>query len=220
MLMTDLQLFFDEYGKGVNNITSAISGIGDIWSNVIESREQKELASLKTTQAYLRASYDERKKMEEDLGAKYAEEKTKQAKLAKATAMLEAVVNTAAAVTKLLATPALAVAAGIAGAVQVGVIASEPIPAYAEGGMLPYNGQAQLFMANERGQESILNAKATANLGEQGVNALNRGQSVGNSLTINIQGDIVGLDDNRLNQWAERIAYLSKKGFNTIEVKN
>ena len=47
---------------------------------------------------------------------------------------------------------------------------------FATGGM-PTGRNAQVTM-NERGQESILNASATARLGQEGVNRLNRGQSL------------------------------------------
>ena len=64
-------------------------------------------------------------------------EKIKQAKWEKANAIIQAIIQTSLAVASALKTlnPALAVIAGIAGAIQIASIAAQPIPAFEKGGI-------------------------------------------------------------------------------------
>ena len=73
--------------------------------------------------------------LETQLDAKEKQIKTKQAKRDKAFNIMEAIMNTAAAVTKVIANPILATIVGALGAAQVATIASTPIPALAQGGL-------------------------------------------------------------------------------------
>jgi len=67
---------------------------------------------------------------------KEAFEKEKQANI------IKAIMNTAVSVTASLANPALAILAGVLGAVQVGLIASQPTPKFAKGGLFGGNSHA------------------------------------------------------------------------------
>jgi len=138
-----------------NATKSAMAGI----SEFIRSRTDKELDSIdqienkrKSQQAAILANYKgtEKERLETQrifneqnaiLDAQLAKRayniELKEFKANKAIAIVEAGINTALAVTKLLAIPPLAIAAGIAGAVQVGLIASKkppPPPTFAKGG--------------------------------------------------------------------------------------
>jgi hypothetical protein len=104
----------------------------------------------------------------------------KHAKALKNLAMFEAVVNGARAVMiALTGTPfpwvnAVNVGTAIAATgVQVGKVSAAK---YEKGGMI--QGNNALIQANEKGQEAVLNARATNLLGAGGVNALNNGSSV------------------------------------------
>ena len=227
-LSDEIQEYLDGQVAGFESsfgqINSIVSNSAQIYDNIIEGRFNKELQAMKDSRAYKKADVDIREKMEQDLNSSYKDERIKAFNLNKAAGISEAIINTAVGVAKALTLlpPASYVLAGltaVAGAVQVGLIASEPVPAYAEGGMLPYNGQSQVFTANERGQEAILNADATSRLGTSGVDALNSGQSVGNVVNLNIQGNLIVDSDERINELTDRIEYLSIKGFNNIRLK-
>lgn len=92
---------------------------------------------------------DEQKKLEEQ-EKKIKEAKKKAAIAQKAAAIIQNIINTALAITSLLAstppTPAniaLSVAAGVTGAVQTAIIAAQPIPEFAEGGFTKPGGKYQ-----------------------------------------------------------------------------
>jgi hypothetical protein len=72
----------------------------------------------------------------EKFARKKADADKKQAKRAKAMAILEATVATAAAVVKALPNIPLSIAAGVIGAAQIATIASTQIPAFADGGLV------------------------------------------------------------------------------------
>jgi len=126
-----------------------------------------------------------------------------QKKLQKTLAMAEIGINTGRAIMQTWADPllpfflkvpavALAAGAGIAQAVSVAKFATGGFP----------QGRNANIMVNEQGQESVLNAKATSNLGFGGVNALNNGQQINKtstneivfSPTINITGGNMNKD--------------------------
>ena len=65
-----------------------------------------------------------------------ASEKTKQAALDKNLALFNAIINTAASITKVLGNPVLVALATAAGAVQIATIASQPVPRFAKGGLI------------------------------------------------------------------------------------
>jgi hypothetical protein len=71
---------------------------------------------------------------------KIAAEKTKQAKIEKASAIFTAIINTAAEVTKNIANPVLAAITAAAGLVQIGIITAQPIPKFKKGG--PVGGRS------------------------------------------------------------------------------
>ena len=77
----------------------------------------------------------------------------KAAKQEKAVALLSAIVNTAAAVAKALPNIPLAIAVGIMGAIQIGLIASQPLPALAQGGVVTRPTKA---LIGEAGPEAII----------------------------------------------------------------
>jgi TP901 family phage tail tape measure protein len=65
----------------------------------------------------------------------------KEAADAKALALLNAIIGTAAGIAEALPNIPLSIIAGVLGAVQIGVIASQPIPQFAEGGYVDAKGQ-------------------------------------------------------------------------------
>lgn len=192
MLMTDLQLFFADYGQGIDMIGSTANSLIGVWDNIIETNYNKEIAALQDSARYKKATDDQKIEMEEELQAKYAEEKKKAFIAEKAADAIQAGINTAVAVTELLANPVLAVAAGIAGAAEVAYILSQPVPAYATGGIATY---PQLAMVGDSGIEGILNPRATTALGVDNINALNAGASLDSVMPTNYNNSVSSISN-------------------------
>ena len=104
---------------------------------------------------------------EEQYDAKVKEIRIKQAKRDKAQALLNATIGTAEAVVKALASTVppfnfiLASLVGAAGAVQIGLIASEPLPAFAKGTESAPEGYARVA---EKGRELLVSPKGALSL--------------------------------------------------------
>ncbi len=219
-LQTDMQRFqefADKYRQEIDTFASAASGIGRVWENIVEGNYNKELKALKDTAKYQRATNDERKVMEQDLYDSFAEEREKYAKYQKGVAIAEAAINAALAVTKFLSQGNTlgAIAAGALGAVQVGVISTEPIPQYASGGIID---RPQIAMIGESGTEAVLNPTALQTLGIGAVNDLNAGKAVGHTMNIYINNPLL-LENGQVDLLAEMIVDRARKGFNDLEVK-
>jgi hypothetical protein len=219
-LQTDMQRFqefADTYRQEIDTFANAASGIGQVWENIVEGNYNKELKALKDTAKYQRATNDERKVMEQDLYDSFAEEREKYAKYQKGVAIAEAAINAALAVTKFLSQGNTlgAIAAGALGAVQVGVISTEPIPQYASGGIID---RPQIAMIGESGTEAVLNPTALQTLGIGAVNDLNAGKAVGHTMYININNPLL-LENGQVDLLAEMIVDRARKGFNDLEVK-
>lgn len=112
--------------------SDALRGISQIAFNVEKSKLDKQLKDKKISQE----KYDKELK----------EIQSKQAKRDKALNIFNSVISTAAAIVKMLANPggpagvALSIAAGITGAIQTALIASQPIPQFAKG-IIDLNGK-------------------------------------------------------------------------------
>jgi tape measure domain-containing protein len=110
--------------------------------------------------------------------------------IGKAAAIAEATISGYVAVQRALAGPpgppwsyAIAASAGVLAAVNVANIASTPAP-FEKGGLV--NGGEQLIRINERGQEFVMNAQATA-ANRPALEAMNKGRSVGTGVQVTIQ---------------------------------
>lgn len=105
--------------------------------DAVEQGKQNQLASLDDQlkrQVITQEQYEKRKKQIEDRARTEAAaikrdafQKQKQADI------IQGIINTALAITRALPNPFLAIAAGIAGAAQVALIATQPIPKFAKG---------------------------------------------------------------------------------------
>lgn len=90
--------------------------------------------------------------LDADLEKKKTEIAKKQAKRDKAQSIFSAIISTAAAIAQALPNIPLSIIAGIMGAAQIAVIASQPLPEYAKGGL---TDGAKMYIAREAGQEWI-----------------------------------------------------------------
>jgi tape measure domain-containing protein len=146
-----LNNFALEYGKFFNRIGQSIqdamrAGFGAVnqllanSSVNLDNYYKKEQDQIANSNMSAEAKAAATKRLDEEVLKKKREIARKQAITDKASAMLGAVVNTAQAITKALtagpiAGPILGAIIGAMGAVQIGAIASAPIPALAEGGL-------------------------------------------------------------------------------------
>ena len=90
--------------------------------------------------------------LDADLEKKKTEIAKKQAKRDKAQSIFSAIISTAAAIAQALPNIPLSIIAGIMGAAQIAVIASQPLPEYAKGGL---TDGAKMYIAGEAGHELI-----------------------------------------------------------------
>lgn len=159
------------------DIAGQLTGIWDQASQIMSNNEKKELQEyerdsnkkkdiLKKQLDAGRISqeqYNSRvSQLDDDLDKKKTEIAKKEAKRNKASAITNAIINTATSIMKIWAevpkadfgimTGILTGLAAAAGAAQIGVIMSQPLPEYAEGGM---TDGAKMYVAGEAGQEWI-----------------------------------------------------------------
>lgn len=147
----------------------ALQSIGAIASNYVaymNSRDQKELDEDRRVndekKENLRRMLDNKQISEESYRTQLAamedkqrteerEIKTEQFKRQRTADAIQAGINTALAITKALPNPILSVAAGIAGAAQVGFILAQPVPAFSDGKYNVTTTEGKKYNANYSG---------------------------------------------------------------------
>ena len=131
-----MQNTFNLIGNGIGQISSLFDLQHNKRMTEIENERQAEINRINS----LNISEESRAQMLIDLDKRIDDQKKRaqkqQAKRAKAVAVLDAIVNTAAAVVQSLPNIPLSIAVGALGAAQGATIASTPIPAFAEGGLV------------------------------------------------------------------------------------
>ena len=182
----------DAFSFGLSQANDLVSALG----NNVQANMRNDIAALKKTDAYRNASSERRKTMEEDVVSSHAKAQQRIARLEKASALAQAVINTHRAYTRALPNVPLAVLVAALGGAQIAAIASTPIPQFAEGGSVGgrRHSQGGTMIEAEQG-EFILSRDAVASIGLETVNRLNQGQQVSSGITVN--GDIYGFDDFR-----------------------
>ena len=139
------------------------------------------------------------------------QEKSKEnALFAKRAAQLEAVVNTASAITDALPNIPLAIAMGALGAVQVAKIEAQK---FETGGMVGgrRHSQGGTIIEAERG-EFVMSRNAVNTIGVENLNRMNQGQSAGGgSINISINGGMISPDFVE-NELAESIREAVRRG--------
>ena len=119
---------------------------------LLERREKKEQETADALEAIEKEKNEALRLASEALEAKRTEARRTAAKQEKAVALLNAIVNTAAAITKALPNIPLAIAVGILGGIQIALIKAQPIP-LAEGGVVMKPTRA---LIGERGPEAVI----------------------------------------------------------------
>jgi hypothetical protein len=169
----------DEQIKDVLDVAQELervfSGFADVAkerSNLaIQQFEEQSSKELETINASIQLETDkqrQREALELRTNRKIAAEKLKQAKLDKALAAFNVVINTASYIIRLgeqlgIAAPPFQIAAGLLGAAQLATIAAQPLPKFKKGGMIGGKSHEQggTIIEAERG-EFIMNKNSTA----------------------------------------------------------
>lgn len=126
----------------------------DLKLSLLEKEKEAKLSNAKLTEA-------QKAKIEADYAKKSAKLKTEQFKKDKAAAIIQSIINTALAVVSALKTgPAAAIIAGIAGAAQTAVIASQKVPQFDAG--TAYSPST--FIAGERRPEFMIDPAGRVSL--------------------------------------------------------
>lgn len=124
--------FSSMYDKRIEELDLQIEKSNEFYDNEIEKAEGD-----KQTQDELRR---DKQRAEKKLKKEQDKERRKKFEAEKAFALADIAINTASAVVKALPNIPLSVAVGSLGLIQAGIVASTPIPAFAEGGTMDHDG--------------------------------------------------------------------------------
>ena len=191
----------DQTDAGLQKFTMAIGAISNAWKmhndyvsqaeqrqleqfqqnteakrKALESQMNRELARAKKSaneQEAIREKYNKRiGKLDADLDKKKAQFDHNEARRSKETALMDAIVNTAAAVTSVIANPIFAAIVGALGAIQIGKIATTPLPSIPgrqDGGYLVSRAQdRKMFRARYNPEQRGYVDRPTVLVGESG----------------------------------------------------
>ena len=142
-LNAEQQARIDKGFEYANAIVSVFQGINDISKQASEQRvsditasSEVELQAINDSGGLERDKIKERAALEKRTQAAISKEKTKQAQNDKALALFQATIQVAQQIAANVGNPILAAIIGVAGAIQIAAIASQPIPKFEKGGLV------------------------------------------------------------------------------------
>jgi len=185
--------FSEEFRNSLMNtfaeITNIIGKVGALFGQMhqkqlteLEMVRETELANIEAMAISEEEKNERILESDKKFEKKKAELEKKRARRVKAVALMEAVVNVAAAVVKSLPNLPLAIATGALGAAQIATIASTPLPAFADGGIV--SGPTVGLMGEYAG----------ANTNPEVIAPLNKLKDMIGGQTVQVQGMISGED--------------------------
>ena len=156
----------------------------------LERRKQNELNALKSTNAYQKASTEQRKNMEHELVQGFAENEMKIFKMKKASNLAQIAIDTASAVAEALPNIPLSVLIGTMGLAQAKIVASQKPPQFETGGLVGgrRHSQGGTMIEAEQG-EFVMSRNAVQSIGVETLNQMNRSGTSG--ITVNISAPLV-----------------------------
>ena len=178
----------------LNMLSNSLGGFSSAYSDMVNTNLQNELTSLKKGDAYQKASRKQRLAMEEAVNAKHRDSINKAAQMTKAVGIFEAAINIYSAVIRSFTvdpTGILAVAVGILGSAQLGMMMATPVPKFQEGGYVGgrRHSQGGTMIEAERG-EFIMSRRAVESIGLDAMNRINQGGGSSN-ITVNVSGNVM-----------------------------
>lgn len=255
MSVSDWELLFQNIEQGkisLEQLYDVMGSVSQMWqqySNLVATKEnamlQRDQDANERKKENLRKRLDDGtltqesynkqvEKLDREMDTKRAEIQRKQAKREKAAALMSAIVNTARAVTAVLPNWILAALVGAFGAVQIGTIASTPLPSMEgreSGGYLKversqdgkvFNAkvdperrgfvQEPTVIVGENGSEWVASAKAVKNPTVRPIlDVLDTAQKNGTISTLNLQDIIAGTLGRRSVQGREVGGYVNRE---------
>lgn len=158
LLQKEQDAFKGEWTNRLNYASSIMSELSSITSQYYRNKEIEAQNNYNVEKKAIEANVkdeEQRAKQLEALDKRYAaeqaEQKRKQAESDKAYAIMRAIIETAVKVIEQFPNPVTMALAGALGAAQVAMIASQPIPSFAQGGM----ARPGYAVVGERGPELV-----------------------------------------------------------------
>jgi hypothetical protein len=156
-----LQNTFNQIGNGIGQISNLFNLQHEKRMTEIENQKEAEINRINSLNISEEDRAKKLKQLDKDIEMERKHAQKRQAKRSKAIAILDATVATAAAVVQSLPNIPLSIAVGALGAAQVATIASTPIPAFADGGLV---SGATLGLIGEGPGTSVSNPEVIAPL--------------------------------------------------------
>ena len=128
--------FTDDWGAGIEQVGAIFSQVYKNKSIAIDNNHKKQLDSIEGSSMSEKNKEKAIQTLNEETAKKQLVLKRKQAKVDKAMAMFNIIQATALAIMKAAPNPYAMIAMGALGAIQLGVVASQPVPAFAQGGLV------------------------------------------------------------------------------------
>ena len=176
--------------EGMAQILGGFNSLTGAMEQELQSRKQNELNALKDTNAYQRASNEERKNMEHTLIKGFAKDEKRMFYMKKASSLAQIYIDTASAVTEALPNIPLSVLIGAMGLAQATVVAGQQPPQFETGGLVggQRHYQGGTMIEAEQG-EFVMSRNAVQAIGVETLNQMNQGG--GGGLTINVTAPLV-----------------------------
>jgi hypothetical protein len=198
-LLLDFETLFQD--QLVNGFMNSFNQIIALQKTNLDQRINNELKALKKTDKFRNASMEQRKTMEDDLRAKFADDQKRLFKFQKAMQISQVLIDTATSINKLMAAanatmnPAAIGAAkamskvmSAFAAAQIATISKQEAPAFARGGSFITGGQQMIMVGdNAGGRERVdITPLSSPDFGDAGG---------GTGVTVNIMGNVIGTQE-------------------------
>ncbi|BCV06568.1 MAG: hypothetical protein CM15mV137_240 [uncultured marine virus] len=182
--------------KKMEVIVMASKAVTNQLKSNLDSRVEQELASLRDTEAYQKASAEKRQTMEDKVAKGYAEQRKKIFILEKMASLGEVYISTAEAVQRAIKISPqtfgqpFAGYAVASGAIQAGAIMAQQPPVYETGGLVGgrRHSQGGTLIEAEQG-EFVMSRSAVQAVGLEQMNEINQGNTGG--VTVNVTAPLV-----------------------------
>lgn len=160
----DLLTPLEKWKEALQAISEAMGGLSDISANYHERNIialEREMEATEERYARLKElagdDADQKEQLDRELEAKrkineakIRKEKEKQWKIDQKVALAQAAINIALGITKVIANPFMVALVSALGAIQLTAIATQPMPKFAEGGVMEYDGKALINDGGKR----------------------------------------------------------------------
>lgn len=128
--------FIDKWGAGIEQVGAIFSQVYKNKGIEIDNDHNKQMNAIEKSSMSEEDKETAMQTLNEETAKKQLDLKRKQAKVDKAMAIFNIINATAEAVIKAGPNPIAMIAMGALGAIQLGVVASQPVPAFAQGGLV------------------------------------------------------------------------------------